>query len=110
MDIGIGWSTDIFKEIFIFLKLLKARSVSRIKNPILTEYAFLIAISSYLITSMIFRTFYITWELTVRMVMVEYFFLIGLFIAVVHKVRFNSLSEINTNKLDIMEKSDKSWK
>ena len=108
--IYIAIYVQIFKEIFIFLKLLKARSVSRIKNPILTEYAFLIAISSYLITSMIFRTFYITWELTVRMVMVEYFFLIGLFIAVVHKVRFNSLSEINTNKLDIMEKSDKSWK
>jgi hypothetical protein len=86
--------SQIFKEIFRFLKLLKQNKSDLLLRPNFNEYAFSIVLTSYFITSMVFRTYYVTWELTINFLMIEFAFLIGLYIASVQKLTSDSLPEL----------------
>lgn len=77
--------TQIFKGIFHFLKLLKQLKSKILLRPNFIEYAFTIVLTSYFITSMIMRTYYVTWELTITILMVEFSFMLGLLLAGVQK-------------------------
>lgn len=91
---------QIFKEIIYFYKLLSRNAQTIFANKDFHIYTVSIVLSSYLITCMIFRTYVINIELAINYIMLEYAFLLGLFLACINKLRSNKSAESITNRVN----------
>ena len=78
---------SIIKEIIFFIKILNIKRVNILNESNSEVYLFLIVMSSYFITSIFFRTYVTNIELATPFVMIEFSFLIGMFLSSMQKIR-----------------------